>query len=39
MPSRVRSRIPALGIPHVVVGGLRFYDRREIKDVLGWCVC
>ncbi|MEO0456746.1 MAG: DNA helicase PcrA [Cyanobacteria bacterium P01_A01_bin.114] len=23
-------------IPHKVVGGLRFYDRREIKDVLGY---
>ncbi len=22
------------GIPYVVVGGLRFYDRREIKDIL-----
>jgi len=22
------------GIPYIVVGGLRFYDRREIKDVL-----
>jgi len=24
------------GIPHVVVGGLRFYERREVKDVLCW---
>ncbi|MEM8804625.1 MAG: DNA helicase PcrA [Cyanobacteria bacterium P01_G01_bin.38] len=23
-------------IPHKVVGGLRFYDRREIKDVVGY---
>ena len=23
-------------IPYIVVGGLRFYDRREIKDVLGY---
>jgi DNA helicase II / ATP-dependent DNA helicase PcrA len=24
------------GIPYLVVGGLRFYDRREIKDVLSY---
>jgi DNA helicase-2/ATP-dependent DNA helicase PcrA len=24
------------GIPYIVVGGLRFYDRREIKDVLAY---
>jgi DNA helicase II / ATP-dependent DNA helicase PcrA len=24
------------GIPYNVVGGLKFYDRREIKDVLGY---
>ena len=24
------------GIPYVVVGGLRFYDRREIKDILSY---
>jgi DNA helicase II / ATP-dependent DNA helicase PcrA len=24
------------GIPYTVVGGLRFYDRREIKDVLAY---
>ena len=25
-----------LGIPYTVVGGLKFYDRKEIKDVLGY---
>ncbi|MEB3325075.1 MAG: UvrD-helicase domain-containing protein, partial [Cyanobacteriota bacterium] len=24
------------GIPYLVVGGLRFYDRREIKDILAY---
>ena len=24
------------GVPYNVVGGLRFYDRKEIKDVLGY---
>ena len=24
------------GIPYKIVGGLRFYDRKEIKDVLGY---
>ncbi len=24
------------GVPYVVVGGLRFYDRREIKDILAY---
>jgi DNA helicase-2/ATP-dependent DNA helicase PcrA len=26
----------ARGIPHRVLGGLRFYDRKEIKDALGY---
>lgn len=25
-----------LGIPYTVVGGIKFYDRKEIKDVLGY---
>ncbi len=24
------------GVPYTVVGGLKFYDRKEIKDVLGY---
>jgi DNA helicase-2/ATP-dependent DNA helicase PcrA len=24
------------GIPYLIVGGVRFYERREIKDVLGY---
>jgi DNA helicase-2/ATP-dependent DNA helicase PcrA len=23
-------------IPYVLVGGMRFYERREIKDMLAW---
>lgn len=23
-------------IPYVVIGGMRFYERREIKDILAW---
>ncbi len=25
-----------LAVPYNIVGGLRFYDRKEIKDVLAW---
>ncbi len=25
-----------MGIPYNIVGGIRFYDRKEIKDVLGY---
>ncbi|MGY9072158.1 MAG: DNA helicase PcrA [Acidimicrobiales bacterium] len=25
-----------MGIPYKVVGGTRFYDRREVKDILGY---
>ena len=39
--SRAQSRameesLVRWGLPYVVVGGLRFYDRREIKDVLAY---
>ena len=25
------------GIPYQVIGGLKFYDRKEIKDVIAYC--
>ncbi len=25
-----------LGIPYRVVGGMRFYDRKEIKDIIAY---
>ncbi len=30
------EELVARGVPHRVLGGLRFYDRREIKDVLAY---
>ncbi|MEC8213711.1 MAG: UvrD-helicase domain-containing protein [Cyanobacteriota bacterium] len=32
----VEESLVRWGIPYVVVGGLRFYDRREIKDLLAY---
>lgn len=35
--SRVlEEELSALGIPYRVIGGTRFYDRREIKDLLAY---
>ncbi len=30
------EELVAAGIPYVVVGGLRFYERKEIKDILAY---
>ena len=27
----------SLGLKYRLVGGVRFYDRREIKDILAYC--
>ncbi len=31
---RIEEALRAKGIPHVVVGGVRFYSRKEVKDLL-----
>jgi DNA helicase-2/ATP-dependent DNA helicase PcrA len=38
--SRVLERaLRGAGLPYTVVGGLRFYERAEIKDALAWLRC
>ncbi|AGY59368.1 UvrD-helicase domain-containing protein [Gloeobacter kilaueensis] len=32
----IEQALARWGVPYAVVGGLRFYDRREIKDVLSY---
>jgi DNA helicase-2/ATP-dependent DNA helicase PcrA len=32
----LEEQLRALSIPHEVVGGTSFYERREIRDVLAW---
>ncbi len=32
----IEQTLARLGVPYAVVGGLRFYDRREIKDILSY---
>ena len=32
----IEESLVCWGIPYLVVGGLRFYDRREIKDPLAY---
>lgn len=33
---QVETAFMANGIPHRVLGALRFWDRREVKDVMAW---
>jgi DNA helicase II / ATP-dependent DNA helicase PcrA len=33
---RARGRLLRVGLPYKVVGGVRFYERKEIKDVLAY---
>jgi len=32
----IEERLSRMGIPYSVVGGFRFYDRKEIKDILAY---
>jgi DNA helicase-2/ATP-dependent DNA helicase PcrA len=32
----IEDTLRRAGIPYVIVGGLRFYERREVKDVLAY---
>jgi len=32
----IEEQLRTLGIPYKIVGGVRFYERMEIKDVLGY---
>ena len=32
----VEEHLMRLGIPYKVVGGTKFYDRREVKDALAY---
>ncbi len=34
--SRVESQLRMSGIPYKVVGGMRFYDRAEVKDMMAY---
>src|SRR5690625_5326177 len=35
-PRSIEERLIASGIPYPVVGGTRFYDRKEINDALAY---
>ena len=35
-PARSRDRFRRRGLPYQIVGGVRFYERREIQDVLAY---
>jgi DNA helicase-2/ATP-dependent DNA helicase PcrA len=34
----IEDRLVKVGIPYKVVGGVRFYDRREVKDALAYVI-
>ena len=30
------DRLISIGLPYKIVGGLRFYERKEIKDIIAY---
>lgn len=36
MSRSIEEGLVRAGIPHVIVGGMRFYDRKEVRDILAY---
>jgi DNA helicase-2/ATP-dependent DNA helicase PcrA len=34
--ARLKKPLSHYGVPYRIVGGVRFYDRKEIKDLLAY---
>ena len=35
-PAPVETYFARAGIPYKIVGGQRFYDRKEVKDIISY---